>query len=169
MDLRPLDSVDARAIESLLDAAFGTDRMTRAAYRIRAGLTPLPIWSAVMTDGGVMVGSIQCFAVALHRDADSGGGAQPLIMVGPIAVDPARQNEGIGRAMLRAMLARIDAVADAPPQVLIGDAPYYEPFGFSGEATRGWRVPGTWDPARLLARGWSEGRDMRGLIGPPAR
>jgi predicted N-acetyltransferase YhbS len=36
---------------------------------------------------------------------------------------------------------------------MIGDAEYYGRFwGFSAEHTKGWKLPGPWDPARLLVR-----------------
>ena len=63
---------------------------------------------------------------------------------------------------------RIDPAAPLP-QVLIGDAPYYERFGFA-EAPRGWTCPGPWDPARLLARDLPGDFPAEGMLGPwPAR
>jgi predicted N-acetyltransferase YhbS len=157
--------------ERLLDAAFGPGRNARAAQRVRAGLRPLADLSLALSIDGMIAGSLQCYAVALHHDAatlaTTGQAASPLTLVGPIAVHPDHQNRGYGRAMLTEALARIDA-AGGGPQVLVGDAPYYAPFGFSAHATAGWRLPGAWDPARLLARGWPDAAGVRsGLVGPP--
>jgi predicted N-acetyltransferase YhbS len=86
---------------------------------------------------------------------DPAGRAHPLIMIGPVAIHPGRQGQGFGRALMAAQQAAIAELgaegAPALPQVLIGDAPYYERFGF-GEAPRGWSCPGPWEPERLLVR-----------------
>ena len=39
--LAPLDQADPAAVERLLDAAFGTDRHRRTAYRLREGVAPI--------------------------------------------------------------------------------------------------------------------------------
>ncbi|WP_120716133.1 GNAT family N-acetyltransferase [Tsuneonella amylolytica] len=144
----PLSAVEPQLVEDLLDAAFGTDRHGRTAYTIRAAAEWLPALSfAALDDGEYLVATIQLWPVAL---TDPQGRAHPLLMVGPVAVMPAHQGEGYGKALIEASLGAIDPAA-ALPQVLIGDAPYYERFGFV-EAPGGWRCPGPWDPARLLVR-----------------
>jgi predicted N-acetyltransferase YhbS len=79
-----------------------------------------------------------------------------MLMVGPVAVLPERQQEGFGKAMTLALLDAIDRTAPstgALPQVLIGDKDYYGRFfGFSSKHTGGWHCPGPFDRARLLAR-----------------
>ena len=52
--------------------------------------------------------------------------------------------------------------------ILVGDAPYYERFGFSAEKTGGLWMPGPFDPARLLAVELTRGAltGARGLISP---
>ncbi|EPR16717.1 hypothetical protein M527_20005, partial [Sphingobium indicum IP26] len=91
------------AIERLLDAAFGADRHGRTAYLIRDGMPWLPQLSFGMEDErGRLIGSLQSWPVALaHAD----GGRTPLIMVGPVAVDPAVQGTGHGRALMDAVVA----------------------------------------------------------------
>lgn len=154
----PLSAVEPQLVENLLDAAFGTDRHERTAYTIRAAAEWLPALSfAALDDGEYLVATIQLWPVAL---TDPQGRAHPLLMVGPVAVMPAHQSEGYGKALIAASLGAIDPAA-ALPQVLIGDAPYYERFGFV-EAPRGWHCPGPWDPARLLVR-----YDNRAVL-PPA-
>ena len=37
MNMVPLSRIDPDAIETLLDAAFGTDRRARTAYKLRSG------------------------------------------------------------------------------------------------------------------------------------
>lgn len=146
--LIPFEQVDPALVEQLLDRAFGPDRHGRTAYAIREGTDYLPALSfAALDEEDYLVGTIQAYPVAL---TDSTGRAHPLVMVGPVAVLPDRQDMGFGRALMAAQASALDPEAPLP-QVLIGDAPYYGRFGFS-EAPRGWHCPGPWDPARLLVR-----------------
>ena len=160
--LVPLSSVPPHLVEQLLDAAFEPERRTRTAYRIREGADFLPALSfAALDDEQYLVGSIQLWPIAL---TDPQGRAYPLIMVGPVAVLPAHQGEGYGKALMAAALGAIDPAAPMT-QVLIGDASYYARFGFV-EAPRGWQCPGPWDPARLLVRDGTEGLPTEGMLGP---
>lgn len=147
--LIPLANVPADMIEQVLDRAFGPDRHARTAYRIRTGTEWLEALSfAALDDDDLLVGTIQLWPVAL---TDPEGRAHPLMMVGPVAVLPEHQGEGYGKALMAAALGSINPEA-ALPQVLIGDEPYYGQWHFSARYTGGWRCPGPWDPARLLAR-----------------
>jgi predicted N-acetyltransferase YhbS len=152
--LVPIGTVDAAAVEHLLDLAFGADRHGRTAYRLREGVAAEASASCAALDAqGALVGSLQSWPLVL---TEPGGTITPLWLVGPIAVHPDRRNEGIGRAMLRRALEAIDGTGI--PAVLIGDAPYYAPFGFAADQTQGWTLPGPVDHARLLAR---TGEDVR--------
>jgi len=137
------------AIERLLDAAFGPGRHGRTAYLIRAGMPWLPELSfGVEDESGRLIGSLQSWPVALtHPD----GSQTPLIMVGPVAVDPALQGTGHGRAMMDAVVTAARAQrSDA--LMMIGDPEYYGRFwGFSADGTRQWDCPGPFEPRRLLA------------------
>ena len=147
--LVPIASVAAADIEHLLDLAFGQDRHGRTAYRLREGVDPIPALSFAAVEDGVLIGSIQCWPVQLTKPD---GPATPLILVGPVAVRPDRQRDGIGRTLMHKALAEADVI-DAEPMVLIGDAIYYDRFfGFSSRHTRGWAVPGPVERDRLLAR-----------------
>ena len=156
----PIAGISAAEVEQLLDRAFGPDRHIRTAYRIRTGMAALPALSFAALDAGALVGTIQCWPIAFERD---GGGSVPLVMVGPVAVDPARQQGGIGRTLTAQALA---AAGEATPLMLIGDPEYYGRFfGFSADRTAGWRVPGTVERRRLLARGAAV-PDGPGMLGP---
>ncbi len=164
MPLRPLHDAPPDAIETVLDAAFGPGRFGRTAYAIRQGMAWLPALSFALEDGAQLIGTIQCWPVALIGGA---GEAAPLIMVGPVAVVPARQGEGHGRALMDAAMAAARDQADAP-LMMIGDPEYYGRFwGFSAEPTAHWRTPGPVEPRRLLARS-VRGLPLpiRGMLGP---
>ena len=154
-NLIPLDNIDPALVEDVLDRAFGADRFARTAYKVRDGTDWLPALSfAALDDDDRLTGTIQCWPVALTELAAEGVKPRrhPLIMVGPVAVLPEQQGGGFGQALMRATLGALSPEAPLP-QVMIGDAEYYERFfGFSAAHTGGWRLPGPWDPARLLCR-----------------
>lgn len=163
-DIIPLADVDSVLIEDLLDRAFEPERHTRTAYKVREGADWLPGLSFAAIDDDMLVGTIQCWPVAL---TDPGGRRHPLVMVGPVAVLPEDQGRGFGKALMVACLAGL--TPEAPlPQVMIGDPEYYGRFwGFSNEHTGGWKLPGPWDPRRLLARGGNPAVLPReGALGP---
>lgn len=146
--LSPLADADPAAIESLLDAAFGTDRHGRTAYRLRTGCTAIAPLSFAASIDGQLVGSLQSWPVAL---ATPDGGDWPLVMVGPVAVAPAQQGLGIGKALMAAL---VDAFAAGPwtGMMMIGDPEYYGRFGFTAAPAGGWRIDGPYEQRRLLAR-----------------
>ena len=149
-NLIPLDAVDPAMVEDLLDRAFEPDRHKRTAYKVREGMDWLPALSfAALDDAGMLVGTIQCWPIAL---TDPAGRAHPMIMVGPVAVLPEAQGAGYGKALMTAALAAI--TPEAPlPQVMIGDPEYYGRFwGFSNAGTDSWSLPGPFEKHRLLAR-----------------
>ena len=159
----PIAQVEPQAVEQLLDRAFGTDRHERTAYRIRDTVSAIPGLSFAALDDAALVGTIQCWPVLF--DADDGRDA-PLVMVGPVAVEPARQRDGIGRELTRYALDTATKLGAADALMLIGDPEYYGRFfGFTADRTAAWRVPGPVERHRLLARGKSV-PEGAGMIGP---
>lgn len=145
----PIADVPAADVDQLLDDAFGTDRHGRTAYKLRAGMAQIAGLSFAAIEDGMLIGSIQSWPVQLRQDH---GDAIPLILVGPVAVRPDRQRDGIGRMLMEVMLKAADAQA-SDPMMLIGDPEYYDRFfGFKAEPTAGWQVPGPVERRRLLAR-----------------
>ena len=161
-ELVPLDRIAPEAVEALLDRAFGTDRRTRTAYRVRTGTGALPALSfAALAHDGTLAGTIQCWPVAL---ACNDGTRTPLVMVGPVAVEPHLQQLGVGRMLMAHMIEAAER-GDFPPLMLVGDPEYYGRFfGFTAEHTGGWRLPGPFEQHRLLARGTAP--DCAGMLEP---
>jgi predicted N-acetyltransferase YhbS len=151
IELAPLSDVDPETIEALLDRAFGADRRTRTAYRVRGTAAPLAGLSLVAREDGGLFGSIQCWPVRFVADA---GAVTEMAMVGPVAVAPERQRDGVGRRLMEATLAAAAASGADRALMLIGDPEYYARFfGFTAERTGLWRLPGPVERHRLLARG----------------
>ena len=152
--LRPLSDARAQDVDCLLDRAFCTNRQTRTAYRIRQGMPQIETLSLAAIANETLVGSLQCWPVAV--------GEAPLTLVGPVAVDPDWQRNGIGRALMTHLIE----IAPNAPMVLIGDPEYYGRFfGFSAADTAGWDVPGPVERHRLLARN-AAGLPGTGMLGP---
>lgn len=79
--------------------------------------------------------------------------------MGPVAVHPTRQGEGLGAAMIADLAARAEA-AGWDRLLLVGDAPYYGRFGF--RPLTGVTMPPPTNPARVLGRGAWDG--IRGPV-----
>jgi predicted N-acetyltransferase YhbS len=133
---------DAAAVEALVLAAFGPGRYAKAAERLREhGETPLLECSFLAWDGAHLVGCVRMWAVSV-------AGA-PAVLLGPIAVDPAFRNHGLGGAL-------IDRACDAAAAtghtlvVLIGDLPLFGQHGFAPAPKL--VMPGPVDQRRVLAR-----------------
>ncbi len=71
------------------------------------------------------------------------------MLLGPLAVRPSHKNLGIGRNLVR---MAVDAAAKAGhgAVLLVGDAPYYGPLGFTRMPGGQLCMPGPVDPARML-------------------
>ena len=114
--------LDGPPIELLLDAAFGSERHGRPSYFLRDNIAPAAELCFVARRGAELAGSIRFWPLAIP-------GVQSALLLGPIAVDAAHGNLGIGSGLIEHGLAAAhtrghDAVA------AIGAAPYLRRFGF---------------------------------------
>lgn len=159
----PIARIAPAQVEALLDRAFGPERHARTAYRIRAGAAAIPALSFAACDSGQLIGTIQCWPIRFVGDD---GTTRPMVQVGPVAVDPARQQGGIGRRLTGHALDAAAAHGCADALTLIGDPEYYGRFfGFDACRTGLWRVPGPVERHRLLARGAAVPTGA-GVLGP---
>lgn len=141
IDILPLAQIAPDEVEALLDDAFGADRKTRTAYRLREGAAEIPVLSFAALDGDTLLGSLQSWPVRVAGYA--------VTLVGPVAVASQRQRSGIGRMLM----AALDIAAGDAPLMMIGDPEYYGRFfGFSADFTAAWELPGPVERHRLLAR-----------------
>jgi predicted N-acetyltransferase YhbS len=81
------------------------------------------------------------------------GGAQALLL-GPIAVHPTHQGEGLGAVLMQDSMARARALGWARV-LLVGDEPYYGRFGFS--KLNDVVMPPPTNPDRVLGHELTEG------------
>ncbi len=165
MQIVPLNQITPGAVETLLDQAFCTDRHGRTAYMLREGVTALDALSFAAVERDKLIGTIQCWPCGLFDT--NRALIQPLILVGPVAVTPDAQGQGVGKALMEASLAAAASHADGP-LCMIGDPDYYGRFfDFSAEATGAWHLPGPVERHRLLARAMhGEAIAREGTLGP---
>lgn len=150
--IRHSHTQDAIEIEALLDACFGKERINRTAYALRKGSSAIDAYSFVITNDGIIIGSIACSSVVLFHDDNIN--PIPMIMVGPIAVSPDYQGCGYGRMLVEKILDQKNA-DDIRPLIMIGDPEYYERYGFRAIMENDWILPGPYENRRLLLLGAS--------------
>jgi predicted N-acetyltransferase YhbS len=132
----------AGEIERVLDRAFGPGRRAKSSERVRErGAAFEPSLSRVaLNEAGEVVGVCRIWRVQ--------AGA-PLFFLGPLAVDPAAQQAGIGQALARDAVAACRA-RDGAGIVLVGAESFFRPIGFTVIPPGRITMPGPVDPDRLL-------------------
>jgi predicted N-acetyltransferase YhbS len=139
--IRPERPEDAPLVEALNRKAFGPGRFAKSAYRLREGVRPVDELSFVAVEEGALRGSVRFWPVMI--------GAQPALMLGPLAVETDQRGRGIGVALMERGIEEARKLGHASV-ILIGDEPYYARVGFSKVAAGSVRFPGPVDPARIL-------------------
>jgi predicted N-acetyltransferase YhbS len=139
---------DVVAREALLDVSFGDNRHLRTCQRLRDGQAPAEGLALSAVSQGRLVGTVRLWHVS--------AGGVPALTLGPLAVDPSCRKLGIGRALVQRALAAAKARGHGAV-LLLGDAPYYARFGFSALKTGELRLPGPFEPDRLLGLELREG------------
>lgn len=159
-EILPQRPQDHHHFDSLLDRTFGPDRLNKTVHRLRDGVDDLPDLRFVAVDGhGSLLASLRFWPVLIETT--------PAILLGPLAVEPALQGQGIGKALLRHGLARARRQHHRIC-IVVGEPEYYGPHGFMNAAAAGLILPGPVDPRRFqvleIEAGALEG--LRGLVRP---
>ena len=157
--IRAEKASDVAAREALLDACFGANRHTRTCQRLRDGRAPAEGLALSVVARGRLVGTVRLWHVS--------AGGKPALMLGPLAVEASSRKLGVGAALMDHALAAAKARGHRAV-ILLGDAPYYARFGFSGLKTCELSLPGPFERDRLLGLEFCEGAldGVRGLIVP---
>src|SRR3954447_9735233 len=117
---------DIAAREALLDGAFGPNRQLRTCQRLREGRAPAEGLALSAVRHTRLVGTVRLWHVS--------AGGVPALLLGPLAVEASSRKFGAGAALMDHALAAAKARGHRAV-ILLGDAPYYVRFGFSGEKT----------------------------------
>lgn len=126
-------------VEALYDLCFAPGREALSSYRLRDGVPPVADLCLLLRDDSGVAAAIRYWPVLV--------GGQPVLLLGPIAVHPTHQGEGLGGWLMRDSLARA-ADAGWGRVLLVGDEPYYRRFGFTRMS--GVTMPPPTNPARVL-------------------
>ena len=141
--LAPERAVDAPQVEALIARAFGPGRFAKAAERLREGRAPLLALSFVAWSDGTPVGCVRLWPINL--------GETPGLLLGPFAVEEAHRSAGLGAALIQTA-CKAGAEAGHALILLVGDASYFAPLGFSAAPARNLIMPGPVDRSRVLVR-----------------
>lgn len=155
-------AADVPARELLLDRCFGERRTAKSSERLREGRLPAAGLALTAERDGALVATVRLW----HVEAD---GRQALLL-GPLAVAPELHGEGLGGMMMREAISRAarhghDAI------LLVGDAPYYQRFGFSAAPMAELAMPGPVERERFLGLELRDGAlaGASGVLKPTGR
>lgn len=131
----------AAQVEALLNRAFGPGRFAKVSERVREFADFAPELSFVAEEAGKVVGVVRMWRVNV--------GDQPVIFLGPLAVEESERRHGLGAQLVERACAATKAAGE-PAVLLVGDLPYFQRTGFAiaPDVT----LPGPVDPRRVLAR-----------------
>ena len=127
-------------VEALYDLSFAPGRTLLSSYRLRDDVPPVAELCRVARDeSGSLGGAIRYWPVRI--------GHWHALLLGPVAVHPTAQGEGLGAALIRDTVERARAL-EWSRVLLVGDEPYYRRFGFGHLS--GVEMPPPTNPERIL-------------------
>jgi predicted N-acetyltransferase YhbS len=145
-------------VEALYDLCFAPGRTALSSYRLRDGVPTIAALCLVLRDhAGVLAAAIRFWPAKV--------GGHDILLLGPIAVHPTRQGEGLGALLITESLERARTFGWARV-LLVGDAPYYRRFGFA--KLDGVVMPPPTNPDRVLGIELQEGA-WAGVVGEVTR
>ena len=127
-------------VEALYDLCFAPGRERLSSYRLRERVAPIREMCLISRDADGTIGGVtRAWPVRI--------GPARAVLFGPVAVHPTRQGEGLGAFLIWRAL---DAARELGQTriVLVGDAPYYNRFGF--RKLRDVVMPPPTNPDRVL-------------------
>lgn len=137
-------------VEALYDLCFAPGREALSSYRLRDGVDPVAGLSLTARDPqDILAGAIRHWPVRV--------GGKATLLLGPVAVHPTHQGEGLGALLIQESIAR-GAALGWKRVMLVGDRPYYVRFGF--DRLDGVEMPPPTNPERILGldlvpEGWT--------------
>lgn len=127
-------------VEALYDLCFAPGRTALSSYRLREGVATVAALCLILRDSDATLA-----AAIRYWPAEVGG--EDILLLGPIAVHPTRQGEGLGGLLINESLAEARRLG-WERVLLVGDAPYYSRFGFA--KLNGVEMPPPTNPDRVL-------------------
>lgn len=145
--VRPERPGEIGAIRAINDAAFEGTTESSIVDGIRGTDRWIDGGSLVAEDDGAIVGHLLLSEGDLEL---ANGETRRIWMVGPVAVVPERQRQGVGGALVHAAIGLATA-REQPLLCLLGHASYYPRFGFEPARAIGIEPPRPWSDAHWLA------------------
>lgn len=150
----------ARAVERVLDRAFGPGRFAKISERVREFAVQARELSHVALMEGAPIGVCRIHRITI--------GQTPALFLGPLAVDPSVQHGGIGHALVSETL-KVCKAGGEDIVLLMGQPAFFNALGFSQAPADKIVMPGPVEARRLL---WLSLRDdaldgAAGVVGPP--
>lgn len=134
-------------VEALYDLCFAPGRTALSSYRLRDGVATVASLCLVLRDEtATLAAAIRYWPVEV--------GGQDALLLGPVAVHPTRQGEGLGGLLILESLAEARRLG-WQRAMLVGDVPYYGRFGFS--KLDGVEMPPPTNPDRVLGLALQKG------------
>lgn len=145
--------------EMLLDQCFGPSRRQKTCERLREGRLPSQGLAFVARGNDRVLGTIRLWDVAV--------GTRPLLMLGPLAVSPSCRGLGLGTDLMMHAIAEARRLGHRAI-FLVGDAPYYNRFGFFQANGQGLDLPGPVARERFLVHEIIPGAlaGVKGMVRP---
>lgn len=157
MELKRERPDDWWEVEALFDLAFAPGREALSSYRLRDGVDPIAdLARIVRSSDGAVAAAVRFWPVWV--------GQSPALLLGPIAVHPIHQGEGLGGWLIEQALGT--AAVEWDRVMLVGDAPYYGRFGFT--QLKDVSMPPPTNPDRTLGRALRAGA-WEGVVGDVTR
>lgn len=158
IDLNEETPADWWEVEALYDLCFAPGRSALSSYRLRDDVPPIKELCLTARDrAGILAGVVRNWPVRV--------GGQDAILLGPIAVHPTRQGEGLAALLMTGCMTKAADLGWAR-MMLVGDAPYYGRYGFT--RLTGVDMPPPTNPDRVLGYALKPGA-WRGVSGQVTR
>lgn len=146
-DVEQEKPADVWEVEALYDLCFAPGREALSSYRLREGVDRIPELSLVARDkDAILAGAIRYWPVLVD--------GQRALLLGPVAVHPTRQGEGLGDILIRTSL-NLARSAGWERVILVGDLPFYTRFGFA--VLPNVDMPAPSNPQRVLGASLRDG------------
>lgn len=140
IELRQETTEDWWDVEALYDLCFAPGREALSSYRLRDNISPVAQLSIIARDEeNILAGAIRYWPVDVS--------GHQVLLLGPVAVHPTHQGEGLGGSLMRHSL-EVARETGWERVMLVGDEPYYRRFGFT--RLRDVLMPPPTNPERVL-------------------
>ena len=151
---------DNNEVESLLNLVFTPQRNKLGSYYFRKHVSRVEfLCKVIKNDYGNIIGSIRYWPVYIGKKKFS------CLLLGPLAVHPICQGEGIGAKLILNTLNLAEKYG-WERVILVGDESYYSRFGFKKKLTKDLIFPKPVNKDRLLGLELKPGslKRVKGLV-----